>query len=138
MKQFGIITYLVYKFFYLLKFLPPQVFIEERIKSQIRIADFSPEDKQKEVEKRVFRTEGIILSYLAIYTVAIVFNQHIYAGSFLKWTTIILILLRLIDIIQVNVNVAVFDSIRAGNGTKADNKLHSFSKSNCSCFLWLY
>lgn len=124
MKQFGIITYIIYKLFYFLKFLPPQVFVEDRITSQIRTADFSAEDKLTALRNRVMRAERIILAYLGIYILAIVFNQDIYEHAGLRWFTIVLVLLRLIDIIQMNVNVTLFDAIREGDTIEVDNKIH--------------
>lgn len=129
MKEFGVITYLIYKLFYLLKFLPPQVFVEDRINSQIRMADFSEEAKQLESHKRVVKAERIILAYLGIYILAIVLHPYIYEHNGLRWFTLILILLRLIDIIQQNVNVTLFDSIREGEGINADHKLKSIVRA---------
>jgi hypothetical protein len=129
MKEFGIITYLIYKLFYLLKFLPPQVFVEDRINSQIRMAGSSEEDKQLVTHKRVVKAERIVLVYIGIYILAILFNQHIYEHNGLRWFTLILILLRLIDIIQQNVNVTLFDAIREGEGIHADLKLKSIVRA---------
>lgn len=112
MKKLGIIGFLVEKIFYLLKYFPPQLFVEERAKHQNRLQNLSEKEKHRAIDKRMQKTEIVIILYILFYIFSISFMSLILRHSFLKYSVLALVTLRLIDIIQVNVNILLFDSLR--------------------------
>jgi potassium channel LctB len=113
LPELGLIGNFFYAVFYFLKFLPPQIFIEERVKHQQRLSKITDDEKRsKESRKRIVRLEAIIIAFFALYIILIIFDETIRGSGWLRGIAIGLILLRLLDILQLNVNIIVFDPIR--------------------------
>lgn len=112
MEDTGYITRVLERFFHLLKMLPPQCFVEERVAHQKKLHSMSPEDRKAAMRKRLKRTESIIASYILLYIVSLFFLVQIQGNAFLMWFLVVVLSLRLIDIIQVNVNISIFDHTR--------------------------
>lgn len=112
MRQIGIIATIFERLFHLLKFLPPQVFVEERTKHQKRLQSLNDADREKAILNRLKITEGIILVYVLIYFISYFLLTTVSSYLCLKYIVLTLLALRLIDIIQVNVNISIFDNLK--------------------------
>jgi hypothetical protein len=124
-QQLGFITNIVFWMFFWLKYLPPQCFLEERITHQIRISGLTEDEKNKAIQRRINITEIIILGYIVIYALSIIFNHYVKALRWLEIFNIAIVVLRLIDIIQTNVNITLFDYLRSDASNKINNNVYS-------------
>jgi len=130
--DYGYLAYIFERIFrFLQKCLPPQAFLENRVDHQNRINKIIYDDDWKyEIKKRskiLDKYIGICILIESILAfVAINFNICCY----IKFAIIFLIILRLIDIIQVNINIVLFDNFRiiTFNG-KRDNYISSIVRS---------
>ena len=118
-KKIGLIGTIFERFFHLLKYLPPQILIEERIKHQNRIQELDDKKRQNEIFRRLKLTEIMIFIFISLYILFWFFIYVINANKSLKYISIVILTLRLIDIIQVNVNIAIFDNLKINKKKKS-------------------
>lgn len=116
-KEYGIITSFIAWFFRILQKLPPQVFIGNRTDSftKSKFQTSSPEQRKAETIRRSRLIDIYILCCLLTEILCLIISQtHLGESFFLKAFIRLLVILRLIDIIQVNINLSLFDFIRTG------------------------
>ncbi len=112
MKKIGIIGQFIQCFFWLLRYLPPQVFIEPRPQHQNRIQGLTTGEREKAINRRMRIVDLIVISYSAIYILIFIFILPLNHSHCLKCLVLVILTLRLIDIIQVNINIVLFDRLR--------------------------
>lgn len=114
----GIITFLVLHLFRFLQKLPPQIFIGNRVDlfNKSNFSNLSNEAKREIAIKRVRKIDIYILVCLFIEILCIfIANIPLGQNAFLKIAIVFLSILRIIDIIQVNINSSLFDIIMIKN-----------------------
>lgn len=116
-SEYGIIALSIAKIFRLLQNLPLQVFIGNRVDAfnKTDFQNLTIEEKKAIAIKRSRQIDIYILCFLFIEFSSIIISQSP-AGQnpIIKYLIIILAILRITDIIQVNVNLSLFDIIRIG------------------------
>lgn len=112
-EEYGIITPTVMALFRLLQFLPFQVFIGNRTDNHDDFVNKSLEEQKKMTRRSTIIIEVIMLVYMSaeILTPLVLINS-LYFNSALKYLLLIVFVLRLIDILQVNINLILFDGLR--------------------------
>ena len=114
-KEYGIITPSIMFFFRLLQFLPFQVFYGNKTDHYYDdLKGKSHEETKHIAKKRAVFMEKIIIGYLVVeISMPYIYENYLHVSWF-KYLISTVLALRLIDIIQVNVNMILFDSIRTG------------------------
>jgi hypothetical protein len=111
-REYGIITPFVMKLFRIFQFLPFQVFYGNKTDHYFR--DLKGKTKQQRAHasrKRALYMDIIIISYLVFEILLPYIYENYYHHLWLKYTITTILAFRLIDIIQVNVNMILFDTI---------------------------
>lgn len=114
-KEYGIITPSIMFFFRLLQFLPFQVFYGNKTDHYYDSLKGKTHEETKNIaRKRTIFMEKIILTYLVFEIIAPIIYENYFHDTRVKYIVSGVLALRLIDIIQVNVNMILFDNIRTG------------------------
>ena len=111
-EKIGLLGTIFERLFHYLKFLPPQLFIEERIKHQNRLQTLDQTNRKVEVLKRLKSIEIIIFGFIFIYILFSFFIEQINLNNFWRYFVLLILTFRLLDLIQVNVNIALFDNLK--------------------------
>jgi Ion channel len=116
--EFGFITLVAANFFrWLQKISPSNFLIGNRIDAfnKSDFANLTDADKRKATIKRARKVDIYILACLTVEIGCVVMISFGLARySLARYTILILAVLRLIDIIQVNINLSLFDVLRVG------------------------
>lgn len=116
--EFGYFTLIIARIFRVLQYFPPQCFIGSRFKT-FKDSDFNKLTPKQRKEFTIKRARKIDL-YMAVWLLVEIGSLFIVAKSDLsnylivEYPLLILVSLRLIDIVQVNVNLSLFDVMRVG------------------------
>ena len=102
LREYSPLTYALERFFRLLQFLPPQVLVGSRA------AVKQPRDKAKSAA----RARKIELYVVCCVAVEIALGLLYQLTGLSAWLLRVPVGLRIIDIVQVSINVAVFDQLR--------------------------
>ena len=124
-QEYGIITPFIMAIFRIFQYFPIQVLMGNRTDQYYRnLRDKSTEDQKIIANKRTTFMEIIMLLYLIIEIVfPLLIDKSIINSSWLITLIMVLLVLRLIDIIQVNVNMILFDGLRF-----AQNRIVKYSR----------
>lgn len=110
LKEFGFIAFLIERFFRFLQFLPPWILLSNRADHQ---KSFTDENRIAKAKERAVKIDAYILIFVLFEIFLIVLISSIYSDSRLtKYLGLTIGILRIIDIIQVNVNMVLFDHLR--------------------------
>jgi Ion channel len=118
MKEYGFISHWVERLFRFLQFLPPHRFIGNRpdYNTKISSEEKSGDKFDERVNKRSLKVEKFIISYFCIEIAAIfLIGFGILTGntfSLLNSVFLTFCLLRFLNIVQVSVNMTLFDGMR--------------------------
>lgn len=113
-EEYGIITPAIMAVFRIFQYLPFQVFIGNRTDHYYRdLIGKEIADKKKIANRRATFIEIIMLIYLTTeILIPLLIDKSIINNAIIKYTFLIILILRLIDILQVNVNMILFDGLR--------------------------
>lgn len=133
-KEYGIITPSVMFLFRLLQFLPFQVFYGNKTDHYHKVLkDKTNEEKKNIAKKRAVFMEKVIVVYMCIeITMPFIYENYLHVNWF-KYLISTVLILRLIDIIQVNVNMILFDSLR----TDGFNRITKYTRA-IILIIWNY
>ncbi|MBL7889704.1 MAG: two pore domain potassium channel family protein [Bacteroidia bacterium] len=133
-KEYGIITPSIMFFFRLLQFLPFQVFYGNKTDYYYKELKGHTSAERKEIaNKRAVFMEKIILTYMGIEILMPFLYENYLHFPWFKYAISVVLALRLIDIIQVNVNMILFDSIR----TEGFNRITKYTRA-IILIIWNY
>ena len=113
LKDYGFLAYIAERFFRALQYLPPQLLLSNRADVQKTYTTVDNKVKKKMIRRRARKVDLYISSWIAfeVFAAYIIIRIPSISSTF-KTIVIILLIMRLIDIIQVNVNLSVFDYLR--------------------------
>jgi hypothetical protein len=133
-EEYGILTPSIMFFFRLLQFLPFQLFYGNKTDYYYKELKGKSTLERKEIaKKRAIFMEKIILTYMGIEILMPFIYENYLHVTWFKYIISIVLALRLIDIIQVNVNMILFDSIR----TEGFNRITKYTRA-ILLILWNY
>ncbi|MBK7182405.1 MAG: two pore domain potassium channel family protein [Bacteroidetes bacterium] len=133
-EEYGILTPSIMFFFRLLQFLPFQLFYGNKTDYYYKELKGKSTLERKEIaKKRAIFMEKVILSYMAIEILMPFIYENYLHVTWFKYVISIVLALRLIDIIQVNVNMILFDSIR----TEGFNRITKYTRA-ILLIIWNY
>lgn len=133
-KEYGIISPVIMKIFRLLQYLPFQVFYGNKTDHYYSYLHGKTKQEQELiVRKRALKMDIIILSYLIFEIILPVVYENFYHQNWLKYFIIVVLVFRLIDIIQVNVNMILFDTVR----TRGSMRITKYTRA-IILILWNY
>ncbi len=109
-KELGYLSYLVAIIFRILQKLSPQVFIANRAESFAKItSDISSDDLKKLTVKRANKIDFYIIVWLVIELASVIISTNILDNCYVKYLLLTLITFRILDIVQININLSLFD-----------------------------
>ncbi len=114
LKDYSLLAYLVERFFRFLQFLPPQVILSNRTDVQ-KFFNTLDNKRKNDLTRRRARIVDLYISLWLIFemvSACIIVNNNLLVSSSFKIIVIVLLIIRIVDIIQVNVNLSVFDYLR--------------------------
>ena len=133
-EEYGILTPSIMFFFRLLQFLPFQLFYGNKTDYYYKELKGKSTLERKEIaKKRAIFMEKIILTYMAIQILMPYIYENYLHVTWFKYVISTVLALRLIDIIQVNVNMILFDSIR----TEGFNRITKYTRA-ILLIIWNY
>jgi hypothetical protein len=133
-EEYGILTPSIMFFFRLLQFLPFQLFYGNKTDYYYKELKGKSTLERKEIaKKRAIFMEKIILTYMVIEILMPFIYENYLHVTWFKYVISVVLALRLIDIIQVNVNMILFDSIR----TEGFNRITKYTRA-ILLILWNY
>jgi hypothetical protein len=133
-EEYGILTPSIMFFFRLLQFLPFQLFYGNKTDYYYKELKGKSTLERKEIaKKRAIFMEKIILTYMVIEILMPFIYENYLHVTWFKYIISVVLALRLIDIIQVNVNMILFDSIR----TEGFNRITKYTRA-ILLILWNY
>lgn len=114
LKEYGFIAYLTERVFRGLQWLPPQCFLNNRSDVQNKnLNALTKEEKKEQTKKRARKIDMCIILYIVIECITFYNASSEYAEyTWFRAICYIIAILRLIDIVQVNVNMILFDPLR--------------------------
>jgi hypothetical protein len=118
--QYGIFVYLFERLFRLLQFFPPQCILGNRVDSykKSRFSQLGEKEQRKVTTRRITKVDVYILVCLVVEIICVILvGNRATSQNLLKYAILIAAILRLIDIIQVNVNMLLFDVLRTGKSS---------------------
>lgn len=111
LKDFGFIAYCFERFFRFLQFLPPWVILSNRPDIQKKFTDV--DDLQKKTKRRALFIDLYMLFFIIIEIVfTILVSKHSLSHNWLGYVILIFAIIRIVDILQVNINMVLFDHLR--------------------------
>ncbi|HET6558028.1 MAG TPA: potassium channel family protein [Prolixibacteraceae bacterium] len=123
-QECGLITPFLMIFFRVLQFFPPQVFWGNRTDNYHENLKGKTVKEKKTISKKNAKIVDIaIMTFVIFELIAPLLLLNKYAG----WLITIILILRLIDIFQVNVNLLLFDNIRIFKNNKIASSNRSVS-----------
>ncbi len=113
----GKFVYFFERVFYFLQFLPPQRFIKNRVDSDDRrsYSELTPHEQKSITLKRVPKIDKYIRVWLYIEIACIFLIALKLNTGYVRWICVVIPLLRLVDILQININILIFDPIRTNH-----------------------
>lgn len=133
-KEYGIITPAVMVFFRLLQFLPFQILYGNKTDHYYKsLKGKTNEEKKKIAKEHALFMEKIIITYMLIEIIMPFLYENFFHYTWLKYLITVILSLRLIDIIQVNVNMILFDNIR----TNGFNRITKYTRA-IILIIWNY
>jgi hypothetical protein len=133
-EEYGILTPSIMFFFRLLQFLPFQIFYGNKTDYYYKELKGKSASERKQIAKgRAIFMEKVILTYMAIEVLMPFLYQNYLHVVWFKYLISIILALRLVDIIQVNVNMILFDSIR----TEGFNRITKYTRA-ILLIIWNY
>jgi Ion channel len=134
-KEYGLITPSIMFFFRMLQFLPFQVFYGNKTDHYHEVLKGKTSEEKKNIAKqRAIFMEKVILTYMGFeILMPFIYENYLHDVIWFKYFISIVLALRLIDIIQVNVNMILFDSIR----TEGFNRITKYTRA-ILLIIWNY
>lgn len=120
-KEYGIITPIVLAIFRIIQYLPPQCFIGNRTDFKLKNEHIQGEARVQLAKKRAIKID---LSILFFFILELSYPFLSLNYKLLDTILLIIFIARLIDIIQINVNLILFDHIRI-----PENRIAKYSRS---------
>jgi hypothetical protein len=117
--EYGFLTLYIANFFrFLQKYSLSQLFIQNRVDAFAKsgFADLSGHDRKRQAIKRARKIDRYICACILaeIIGVALVSRASLVMNGWIRWPVMIFAILRLVDIVQVNINLSLFDVLRTG------------------------
>jgi len=118
--EFGYFALIIARIFRVLQYFPPQCFIGSRVKA-FKDTDFNkltPKQRKDVTIKRARKIDLYMIVWLLVEIAGLLIAASDLSNYLIvEYSLLILVSLRLIDIVQVNVNLSLFDVIRVGRSS---------------------
>lgn len=110
LREFGFIAFIIERLFRFLQFLPPWLLLGNRPDYQ---KSFTDENRKTKTKERAAKIDIYIFIFIILEIFLIIMISTKYADNgFIKFFGLIIGILRIVDIVQVNVNMVLFDHLR--------------------------